>query len=892
MTTQPVDRFEHEQSLDDVLTGYFKAIEAGETPDRERLYLQHPELADDLREFFTGEDRLDQFAAPLRPVLLAARQEKFDTRLPDLTPHANDDSLNHDRPALIGEYDVIEEIAHGGMGIVYLARHRQLHRTVAVKVLLAGPFARPVDRQRFRSETEMVASLDHPNIVPIYDVGEHERQPYFSMKFVEGGSLAAHAERFLADPTAAATLLLTLARAVHHAHERGILHRDLKPSNVLLDRDGQPYLTDFGLARWVAEDKGLSQSGAIIGTPSFMAPEQALGQRQMVTTASDVYSLGAILFYLLTGKPPFRGDSALDTLRQVHEREPESPGFLNPRVPRDLETICLHGLAKDPRKRYATAQDLADDLASFLEGSPIRARVASRRERIGKWVRRKPAQAALLAVSGLAFIGLVAGGVVYEHRLRGAWAKAEANADDARRQKERADTNYREARATLVRILQKTKERGVAGIPRLKELEKSQSEEAIAFYLKIAEQTGDDPEIREDSAWAQREAGLLQFEQGQTAQAIDNLRQACDQFTDLSEKFPDNLKYLFGRAASMNALAGIDASIKDLGRFLEDMLALYDKLLTGKPDSVIYRLGLATGCNQLAIQRGTEARYQEAFDLYERAIRLREEALQALPGDRDTRSRIAETYVNLSQLAGQCGKKEKSVECHDRAVAQLTSLIAEDPEDHAARLALATLRINWGYALRESNHAEEAIEELAKNIQDLNGMLKKEPSLFFARDRLYRSHALRAELYGFLKLYEKAIPEFQEAIRFAAADKRNVQQCFLAMAYARAGKHREAIHEMPVLAQGMEAKTQLDYRIYLASVYGVAATAARNDLSLTEPAKAACVATYLKLGLEQLREARKAVPFAEWKMQEPELRSNPDLTPLRADPQWPQLFMP
>ncbi|MCZ7635472.1 MAG: serine/threonine-protein kinase [Verrucomicrobia bacterium] len=313
-----------------------------------------------------------------------------------------------------GDYRLEGEIGRGGMGIIYRAHQLSLNRDVALKMILAGPLNSSDFARRLRVEAEAAARLDHPHIVPIYEVGEHEGQPFYAMRLVEGLNLAQALKAGPFEPRAAATLLVTVAQAVQHAHERGVLHRDLKPSNILLDAAGQPHVSDFGLAKFVHQDSSLTLSHTALGTPSYMAPEQAAGGSKTVTTAADVYSLGAILYELLTGHPLFRAETPLEAIRNILEREPERPSRVNPRVPRDLEIICLKCLQKEPGRRYGSAGALAEDLARWLESRPIRARPTGWIERGWLWCRRKPALAAL---AGALVVTLVVASVVAAWRI-------------------------------------------------------------------------------------------------------------------------------------------------------------------------------------------------------------------------------------------------------------------------------------------------------------------------------------------------------------------------------------------------------------------------------------------------------------------------------------------
>ena len=316
---------------------------------------------------------------------------------------------------VIAGYEILGELGRGGMGVVHKARQIALGRLVALKLIRSAEFATAAELSRFQNEAEAVARLDHPHIVPIYEVGQHRGLRFFSMKLIAGVSLDKKLAAFAADFAASARLVAIVAEAVHHAHQRGILHRDLKPANILLDEDGKPHVTDFGLARRIENDSELTQSGMPMGTPSYMSPEQARGERGALTTATDVYGLGSILYALLTGQAPFAGSSLAETLDMVRGEPARPPSRLNGRVPRDLEIICLKCLEKDPDRRYASASALAQDLHRWLGGEPIQARPVGPLTRSWMWCRRHPLPAALAGLLVLAvFTGLA--GVTWKWR--------------------------------------------------------------------------------------------------------------------------------------------------------------------------------------------------------------------------------------------------------------------------------------------------------------------------------------------------------------------------------------------------------------------------------------------------------------------------------------------
>jgi hypothetical protein len=439
-----------EQRLGEVLAAYLEAIDAGWAPDRDAFLERYPELAPVLTAFFRDQDQVAHLVQTLPPPLTPSPLpggERGEGRGRDepgawapaeapTLPHADAPpatNLHLDQFRFFGDYEIVAEIARG---VVFKARQRGLNRFVALKMILTGRFASAAEVQRFHREAENASHLDHPNIVPIYAVGEQHGQHYFTMKLIEGSNLSCHLPRLAQDLKAGVRILVTVAHAVHHAHQRGILHRDLKPANILLDALGQPHVTDFGLAKrlpamvdptpsgeaggagyvapeqitrqdgqWTCVDDPASQAAtlsAVAGTPSYMPPEQAGAARGGLTTAADVYSLGAILYKLLTGQPPFRGATWQETLARVQEEEPKPPRALKPDGPRDLEAVCLKCLRKKPEERYESAQALANDLERWLKGEPVRARTRPLPARVWRVVRRHAILSILMAAIGFA----------------------------------------------------------------------------------------------------------------------------------------------------------------------------------------------------------------------------------------------------------------------------------------------------------------------------------------------------------------------------------------------------------------------------------------------------------------------------------------------------------
>jgi predicted Ser/Thr protein kinase len=414
--------------LSDVIARYLQALDAGEQPEQSVWLARHPEHAEELRRFFAAQEKVQQIAAPLRDAVeqrpsqtveAPAGAGLLEQTTPPIEPRPGPSAAAPVLPRAFGDYELLEEIGRGGMGVVYKARQAGLDRLVAVKMLSGG-----IDQEqaeRLQQEARLLADLAHPHIVPVYTVGAHEGRLFFAMKLIPGGSLAGCLPALRGNLRRAVTLLLQIARAVHFAHQKGVLHRDLKPANILLETDGTPLLTDFGLARHLERDPALTQTGAVVGTPAYMAPEQATGDSRL-TPAVDVYALGVILYEILTGRLPFQGESPLEVLHQVVRGVRVPPHRFEPGVNRELERVCLCCLARRAEDRYPSAAALADDLERWLAHRPVCCRPYRRLRAAGRFAgslprRRRLIVGLLLAmlVAGLGWVAWVADGE-WRHR--------------------------------------------------------------------------------------------------------------------------------------------------------------------------------------------------------------------------------------------------------------------------------------------------------------------------------------------------------------------------------------------------------------------------------------------------------------------------------------------
>jgi serine/threonine-protein kinase len=630
-------------------------------------------------------------------------------------------------------------------------------------------------------------------------------------------------------------------------------------------------------------DSGQTRTGAVLGTPAYMPPEQTAGDPAAVGPAADVYALGAILYECLTGRPPFKAASALETMDLVRTSDPVPPRRLQPKVPRDLETVCLTCLAKEPAKRYATAAALADDLDRVLGGRPILARPAGAAERAWKWCRRRPALAALVAVSALGTAAGAIGVAVHADRLR-------READRANRGEELADANYRDARAALQRMLGRLTDGRRAAAPALKELQREQAEDALAFYQSIADQPGDRPEVRADAARAGLEAGRLQLRLGRSAESEAGLRRVADQFAALAAEFPAEADYRAGRA---DALSFLGDHFRDVGRFdvaqvcHAEALALREALADERPASGEFREAVASSLAGLGSVAYSRQRLGEAEARLRAAIALRERPAGGDPPTPAERHRLAQTWLNLSIVLQQSPRDAESRAAHDRAEALFDRLLRDDPDDAESALSLAMLRINWSYMLAAWGQSDTALADLAKNVQLLEPLLAREPNDAEVRDRLHRTHGARANILGKAGRYAESVPDWERVIALAPPARRNYHCLLLAEALARAGDYRRAVAVTREAAAGLADRPDWNQPLHLAGVSSLAAAAA--DRALASAERERLTGEAVTLSLELLAKAQAAAPPEEWRKRLPELARDEDFAFVRNHPEFQRL---
>ncbi|MGO9921245.1 MAG: protein kinase domain-containing protein, partial [Isosphaeraceae bacterium] len=603
----------------------------------------------------------------------------------------------------IAGYQILEVLGIGGMGIVYKARHERLDRFVALKMIRAGLSARPEDVARFESEAKAVAAIEHSNIVKIFEIGEHDGLPYFSLEYLSGGSLAQKIGGKPQPVDEAARIVEVLARAMYVAHENKVIHRDLKPGNVLFAADGTLKISDFGLVKRLESDSGQTRSGSILGTPSYMAPEQARGENQAVGPAADQYALGAILYELLTGRPPFQGTSALDTLDMVRTREPVPPSQLQPKTPRDLETICLKCLEKEVPRRYPDVLALAEDLRRFRAGETILARPVSDAERLWRWCLRNPRVASLTAAVVLLLAVVAAGtaiAAVTVSRQLQARDKARAEAVAAAWAANEQNRGAVDSQVDLIGLI----DRQLRFVPAIQDV-REQILDKASERLEAAAQAMTDlrrvvkwaPEDEERNwrslARARSTRGRLLLSRNQVPDAMAQFRQAEEMIARLATADPENLDLRVNWSRIERQLG--DVSMNRLGdtegaqRYLRRAIEISRACLAKKPDLDVAKSELANSLGFLAGSELMLGHLETARELYREEIAVRESFSPAEAEKLESRRELASHYAQLAELNVRMGDLVEGQRLYDKSFALRQQVAAEKPDFWPAQNDLA-----------------------------------------------------------------------------------------------------------------------------------------------------------------------------------------------------------
>lgn len=697
----------------------------------------------------------------------------------DLVPHA---------PAPQG-YEILAEVGRGGMGVVYRAMQRSLNRVIALKVILGAGHSSEAQFQRFRAEATAVASLQHPNIVQVYETGEQDGQPFMALEYVEGGSLADFLHGEPQQPRWAAHMVRLLADAVQHAHERGIVHRDLKPGNILLAcpsnaRPDDPEtfattlkITDFGLAKQRG-DTHLTATGAILGTPSYMAPEQAAGHGGEAGPPADVYALGAILYECLVGRPPFRSTTPMETVLQVLGTDPIPPRQLQPTVPHDLETIALKCLAKKPEQRYHQAADLAADLSRYLAGEPILARPVGRLTKAWKWAKRHPALAVvsflfavplpiLLAVMVFLFIDARAA-----HRATNLAREDEQKAlVQAERDRENAQAYLKTTMATMDRILDRIGDQRVARIPEFQKDREAILNEGVDLYKALLHVNSTDPLVRFETAQTQNRVGKLFLLSGRSGQAASAAEESLRLLDALHQEFPEKPEYRHEQARALQIVSTakvIDLDYQASLQLSERSAVICQELLAQDPDYLPYRVTACEAHRMMAMFH-LIINPRRAQSDFIKALEQAEYAYAADPNSDEYRGLLALTLAMYSKYLVNSGvDRPKAVPMLER-VQRLTALPAQQTKSIGySREYLDSARVMARAAQGEMllpSDPRNALPHLQAVVDDWEANIKGSPQSFPYRVQAVQAYQMLMHAHKSLKNHAEEIRIIERAVQ-------------------------------------------------------------------------------------------------------------------------------
>jgi serine/threonine protein kinase/tetratricopeptide (TPR) repeat protein len=779
-----------DDTLDEIVARYLRSVDVDRPPPPNSLMALYPEWANELREFIADQELVETLAAPLRTAVL----DRSATGPHPAAADGDDLPVNLE---MIGPYQVLEEIGRGGMGVVYKAWDTHLGRTVAVKTVRAPANPGADALVRFRSEAVAVARLQHPNIVQVFGTGAHAGQPYVVLEYVPGGSLARLLTGDPTPPRDAARFVETLARAVDYAHRRGVIHRDLKPANILLNQsengrrtrpadrlspsDFEPKITDFGLAKVLDDGTDpLTQSGAVLGTPAYMSPEQAHGRRAEVGPVSDVYSLGVLLYELLTGRPPHVGVTLLDTLRQVMNDRPVSPRRLQPRVPRDLETICLKCLEKEPARRYASAEVLADELRRYLDRRPILARPVGPVGKSIRWCRRQPGLATLIGMLLVSTTLLAVQVWRAEQHAAEARASAEAAEQSARRltaanelaekrreeadrhrthadeqrksadeQRKLADERYQTAHGVIRDLAVWASEQSLPGFQPLRQ---ELLARAIRYYEDfLLKDRGDDVALRAELADLYFRTAKVTTALGAKADALAKYRKADDLYDALLKADPINHRYLNERAHIRNNCGILHAELGNrkqaLASFTE-ALELYEQVRRADPFNPVHRGSMASVHNNLGTTKSDDGDYNTALSHFHQARGIRALRWKSDPDDIENALNLTDLDANRGLCLARLGRAEESRKSYEEARLAREELARRHPNNLDVQVQLARSYRTLGDQQRRDGKADEAVVSLRKGLDILEPAAVANPRVVQVQAELASCLAALAEVHN------------------------------------------------------------------------------------------------------------------------------------------------
>jgi serine/threonine-protein kinase len=851
---------------------------------------------------------------------------------------------------VVSGYRIDRELGRGGMSIAYKAWHLELKRPVALKMIRSPDYADAAAQKRFLAEAETIARLHHPNIVQIYEIGWHEARPYLALEFVAGGTLAAALNGTPQPARQAAQLLETLARAVHYAHENGIVHRDLKPANILLQGSGvrgqesgisgqhhaprttqhspragrgspdpaptthhspaltpspwplTPKITDFGLAKQLDAETAYTESGAILGTPSYMAPEQAGGQNRQVSPATDVYALGVILYETLAGRPPFKAPTLLETLEQVRSAEPVSPRRLQPRLPRDLETICLKCLEKEPHKRYTSALALADELGRFVRNEPIRSRPIGFLARLDRWCRRKPALAAAIGLAAAALLIAAAVSINFGvHQYRAAVSLSQQR-DQARENLRLADANFELARKAVDDYYTVVTEEPLLEQEKMRQVRKRLLEKALPLYMGFQTQRPEDPQIEAALASNYFRVASITAEIGRSADAIEAYKQAISIRERIVARFPDAAESQRKLATTYHNLGNLQADIGQgtaAAESHERARQILEELVAAHPEVVEYRFDLARSFNSLGSLQRKFGQPAAAARSYEKARQIQEKLVASHPEVAQYELELARTCNNLGLLQRELSQFAAATTSLDNARMIQEKLVASNPEPSAYQFELARTYNNLGILQSCIGRPAASLSFYSQARQIQEKLVAAQPEVTIYQKELANTccnlgllQQGAGEFITALKSYDRGVAVLAPLVLKHPGDAA-LQTSLIDLRLGRAGtlaylgKHQEATGDAALVA---EEKSLTGQNLYnLSCALSVASTAARKDEKLSSSERERRSDLYAARAVAVLARAHAAGFFivrgpAEW------MKKDKDLDPLRARTDFKQLL--